>query len=83
MKSLDGKSIIIGMLLTVGIFLVAGAAKQSTEVKDPARRFKMFTNPNHAYVLDTVTGQVWHSDASQRTGTSKSFYSNKISNEKK
>ena len=51
----DLKSFLVGVLLTVLVVLTLGATKdESPQVS----RFRVETNRNHVFVVDTVTGQV-------------------------
>jgi hypothetical protein len=52
--SFDVKSLVIG--LVVGLVLAALLGATS---KPEAGRFQFATNPGHAFVFDTQTGQVW------------------------
>ncbi len=54
--NIHGKSIIIGLALGL---LTAGALGAGLIHDQQAGRFQLSTNEGHAFVLDTVTGQVW------------------------
>lgn len=69
-KSIDVKSLVIGILITVIIFLVLGAA-QSTP-NGSIGRFQLVSSvmSDEAFVVDTVSGQVW----SDRESNQSKFY---------
>ena len=54
---IDIRSLIIGVLITVVVFLALGA-KQSTE-SHSCGRYQVEAAESYAYVIDTGTGQVW------------------------
>ncbi len=53
-KGFDLKSMIVGLALGLALTAVLGAAS-----KEKTGRFQFATNPGHAFVFDTQTGQVW------------------------
>lgn len=52
----DLKSFMIGVLLTALVVLTLGTIKNETL---QVGRFRVETNTNHIFVVDTATGQVW------------------------
>ena len=54
---IDTKSWIIGVLLTVVVFLALGAAHSSGS--HACGRYQVEAAEHYAYVIDTSTGQVW------------------------
>ncbi len=56
-RSVDVKSLLIGALLLALVLCMVGAVP----FMEPEYygRFQIETNPGHAFVLDTATGQVW------------------------
>ena len=59
MKTIDTKSLLIGLLLGVCIFLVLGATSESQ--KGDAGRYQVACPDatNVCFVIDTQTGHVW------------------------
>jgi len=53
----DIKNTVLGVGLGIGLCLLAGAARN--ELLGPVGRFQMSCSQNNAYLVDTVTGQVW------------------------
>lgn len=69
-------SAILGISLIVSAFILSPFFKQSTI--QPGR-FQMYGVPGHAYIYDTVTGQVWEDFATPSSGrSSDNFNSPKI-----
>ena len=57
LRSVDIRSLIVGGLLVLtAVCLIGGAPYVSPEYHS---RFQIATNPDHAFVLDSATGQVW------------------------
>ena len=52
----DLRSFLIGAVLVTLVFLVLGAARGDSR---QVGRFRIETNEEHVFVVDTVTGQVW------------------------
>ncbi|OHB73472.1 MAG: hypothetical protein A2Z25_15045 [Planctomycetes bacterium RBG_16_55_9] len=50
------KSLLIGSVLTLFVFLAIGASLNGPPQVD---RFRIATSANHLFVIDTTTGQVW------------------------
>lgn len=77
----DLKSLLIGVLLTVLVVLTLGATKDESPQVD---RFRVETNRNHVFVVDTVTGQVWEKYVRVSEGTtSQNFAEPKLRGHKK
>ena len=62
---IDIKSLIIGVLLTVVVFLALGA-NHSTGTHS-CGRYQVGAAQNNAYVIDTATGQVWSGNSTGRS----------------
>ncbi len=56
-KLVDLKSAIIGGLIVSLVICAIGAVRHASS--DDYGRFQIATNPDHGFVLDTATGQVW------------------------
>ena len=56
----DLRSFLIGAVLAMSVFLVLGAARSNSR---QVGRFRIETNEEHVFVVDTVTGQVWKKSA--------------------
>jgi hypothetical protein len=56
-RFIDLRSLVIGGLLALLILCLMGASPLQNAYT--SGRFTMATGPGHAFVLDTVTGQVW------------------------
>jgi len=54
---IDTRSLIIGVLLAVVVFLALGAAHSTGP--HTCGRYQIEAAEYHAYVIDTATGQVW------------------------
>ncbi len=54
---MDRKSMALGAVLGAGLFVLIGAARN--ELAGPVGRFQVSCSENSAYLVDTVTGQVW------------------------
>ncbi len=76
-RQIDIKSFIMGILVAACIGLVMGAGQYSAS--SPNGRFEIAVRDNHAYVLDSATGQVWERFILSNQGqTSKNFKSAKV-----
>lgn len=53
----DRKSVALGAVLGVGLSVLVGAARN--EPAGPVDRYRVSCSQNTAYLVDTVTGQVW------------------------
>ncbi len=53
----ESKNTVLGVGLGIGLCLLAGAARN--ELLGPVGRFQVSCSQNNAYLVDTVTGQVW------------------------
>jgi hypothetical protein len=60
MRSIDMKSILIGGLLAALVLCMLGG---TTVGPESYGRYQIETNPDYAFVLDTTTGQVWSTQA--------------------
>ena len=58
-RSIDIKSVLIGVLLAALILCLAGGVPYAHW--EDYGRFQMETNDSHAFILDSATGQVWAS----------------------
>jgi hypothetical protein len=56
-KSIDLKSAIVGGLIVALALCAIGAIRFAPS--DQYGRFQIATNPDHGFLLDTATGQVW------------------------
>ncbi|MCX5645835.1 MAG: hypothetical protein NTZ17_14330 [Phycisphaerae bacterium] len=76
-KSIDLKSVLIGGFLALLIMCVLGAAPRLMS-PDSVGRFAIVTShvEPDAYILDTVTGEVWRQ--SRVRGVSDAFYAPKL-----
>ena len=77
-KSIDVKSLLLGGLLVLLVLCVLGAVPRQSPL-GPVGRFTVATShvvPGDAYVLDTMTGQVWRQDHAR--GRSDAFYAPKL-----
>lgn len=54
---MNGKSMVLGAVLGAGLSVLIGAA--ANELPGPVGRYRMCCSQNTAYIVDTVTGQVW------------------------
>ncbi len=61
MHSIDVKSILIGGLLVALVLCLLGAG--TLPITEYFGRYEIETNPDYAFVLDTTTGQVWSTRA--------------------
>lgn len=52
----DVKSVVMGLALGAAVVLALGAA---VNVEPQVKRYAIGASETHAFVLDTVTGQVW------------------------
>ena len=59
MKKLDLRSALLGLTAGVLITFCVGAAT-TTDARGPVGRFQIGATHSHAFVIDTVTGRVWH-----------------------
>ncbi len=66
MYSVNAKSFLLGGLVVVLVLCLLGA--EPFPGPGPRGRYRIETGTGHAFVLDTITGQVW----STRTGSSTS-----------
>lgn len=57
MWRMDRKSMALGAVLGAGLCVLIGAARN--ELAGPVGRFQVCCSENSAYLVDTVTGQVW------------------------
>ena len=57
LRSINIRSFLIGGLLVFSVMCLMGTA--SNVSSEYHGRFKIATNPDHAFVLDSATGQVW------------------------
>jgi hypothetical protein len=57
MWRMDRKSIVLGAVLGAGLCVLIGAARN--ELAGPVGRFQVCCSENGAYLVDTITGQVW------------------------
>ena len=57
LRSIDIRSFLIGGLLVISVMSLMGAVDFTPP--EFRGRFKMTTNPNYAFILDSDTGQVW------------------------
>lgn len=57
MWRMDKKSVVLGAVLGAGLFVLIGAARN--ELAGPVGRFQVCCSDNGAYLVDTITGQVW------------------------
>ena len=58
-RSIDIKSVLIGILLAALVLCVIGAVPIT--LPEEYGRFQITTNESHAFILDSSTGQVWSS----------------------
>ena len=65
-KLIDLKSAIIGGLIVSLVICAIGAVRHVSI--DDYGRFQIATNPDHGFVLDTATGQVWTLQTGISTG---------------
>jgi len=54
---MDTKSVVLGVALGAGLCVLVGAARN--ELAGPVGRYRACCSQNTAYLVDTVTGQVW------------------------
>lgn len=54
---MDNKSMALGVVLGAGLCVLVGAAR--SELAGPVGRYQACCSQNTAYLVDTVTGQVW------------------------
>lgn len=54
----DLKSLLVGLAIGIVLAAVLGAASKVVG-KAETGRFQFATNPGHAFVFDTQTGEVW------------------------
>ncbi len=57
MWRMDKKSVVLGAVLGAGLCVLIGAARN--ELAGPVGRFQVCCSENGAYLVDTITGQVW------------------------
>ncbi len=57
MWRMDKKSIVLGAVLGAGLCVLIGAARN--ELAGPVGRYQVCCSENNAYLVDTITGQVW------------------------
>ena len=62
----DLRSLLIGAVLTVFVFLALGAARSDSF---KVGRFRIEANEDHVFVVDTATGQVWEKFVAAGQGT--------------
>jgi hypothetical protein len=62
----DLKSSLIGVLITALVVLALGAIKDESY---QVGRFRVETNRNHVFILDTMTDQVWEKYVRVSEGT--------------
>ena len=60
MRRFNTKSIFLGLVAGVAAVVCLGAA--TGDARGTVGRFQGFANEGHAFVIDTTTGQVWHSN---------------------
>lgn len=61
-KANDLRSLLIGGLLALLVVCVLGATPRLRPSPGPVGRYTLIASPvsdQHAYVIDTITGQVW------------------------
>jgi hypothetical protein len=66
MKHFDTKSALLG--LATGLLLMLTLGAQSLAPASQIGLFKMATMANHAFIIDTSTGQVWRGYYHATTG---------------
>ena len=67
LRSINAKSLVVGGLLVLTVVcLIGGAPYVAPEYHN---RFQIATNPNHAFVLDSATGQVWSGHFAPQSST--------------
>ncbi len=81
-------SVVVGASIIVASLIVAftqppkvssATPTASVSAEGPIGRFQFGSVTGHAYVLDTMTGQVWETFASSSGGpVMQDFYSNKV-----
>ena len=77
----DFKSFLIGVLFTTLVVLTLGATKDKSH---RVGRFRVETNRNHVFIVDTMTGQVWEKYLRVSEGTtSEEFAESKLRSRKK
>ncbi|MBX7102813.1 MAG: hypothetical protein K1X57_01950 [Gemmataceae bacterium] len=69
----DRGHFLLGLCIIVAASLVAFVPRPQSPVP-PVGRYQMSGVPGHAYVIDTVTGQVWEDFASSGQGSSDSDF---------
>jgi len=57
LRSINIRSFLIGGLLVFSVMCLMGAANSVSP--EYHGRFKITTNPDHAFIIDSATGQVW------------------------
>jgi len=57
-RRMNTKSVILGVVLGGGLCVLIGAAANTPD--GPVGRFQVACTQNSAYLVDTMTGQVWH-----------------------
>jgi hypothetical protein len=57
MWRIDTKSVALGLVLGAGLCVLVGAARN--ELTGPVGRYQACSSQNTAYLVDTITGQVW------------------------
>ncbi len=54
---IDTRSVVLGVVLGAGLCVLVGAARN--ELLGPVGRYQACSSQNTAYLVDTITGQVW------------------------
>ncbi len=80
LRSINAKSLVVGGLLVLTVVcLIGGAPYVAPEYHS---RFQIATNQDHAFVLDSATGQVWskyfHPRPSTVIGGTDAFHDQKL-----
>lgn len=57
-RHVNNKSIVLGLVLGGGLCVLIGAVGRAPD--GPVGRFQIGCTQNGAYLVDTITGQVWH-----------------------
>ncbi len=66
---LEWRSVCVGLGLGLLMTAVLGAGTALKPAPQTLHRYEMHTLQNHAFVLDTVTGQVWESFEPPNSGS--------------
>ena len=56
---LDVKSLVIGALIMICIFLTIGASNRTTLTANARFQLALPGEGSNAYIIDTTTGQIW------------------------